>query len=324
MLSLKQDLVGFFKLIRMLRKEQPHIIHCHSSLAGALGRIAGFICRIPGIIYTPHTMYYFWLRGMERVIFLTAEKLLSCITDRIITVSASEYHAVTNAFPWFQGVAQIENGVDVKYYQQLGNNSHQVKAALGIRKDTLIVLSLTRLDPPKDIWTFLKALALLPEDLPDYRVLIAGDGSEMRACQEYVASRGLNERVMFLGWRDDVMNLIGISDVMVLSSRIEGMPYSVLEGSAMGKAQIGSLTSGVKDGIVHGKTGFLFKVGDHESLAVYLERLLRDAPMRVTFGKNARKFVSERFNLRAMVKKTEAEYLGLRGSEVNPKAHKDP
>jgi len=310
LINIKAEIQGFTGLVRILRQERPDVIHCHSSLAGAIGRAAGLVCRVPRIIYTPHLMYYGWQRGIRRSLFLFLEKALSRLTDRVILVSPTEYNEAVTTFGSQRRFVLIRNGVDTEACRRHQVDRNRVLEQIGIEPGMMIVLSVTRLDPQKDIWTLLRAVERLPANLPAHRILIAGDGQQTHACRRYIADKGIGERVKLLGWRDDVLDLIAACDIMVLSSHREGMPYSVLEGSAMGKPQIGSNVQGIKDGIVHDRTGWLFEAGDHVALAGYLTKLLQNRSLRERFGKSGCRFMAEQFSLTDMLTRTKDVYLG--------------
>jgi len=309
-INITAEIQGFIGLVRILRRERPEVLHCHSSLAGAIGRVAGFVCRVPRIIYTPHLMYYGWQSGLRRRLFLFLEKALCPLTDRVILVSPTEYNEAITTFGSPRRFVMIRNGVDTEACRRHRVDRNKVLGRIGLKQKSLIVLSVTRLDSQKDIWTLLRAVERLPTDLPAYRILIAGDGPQTHACRRYIADKGLGERVKLLGWRDDVLDLIAACDIMVLSSYREGMPYGVLEGSAMGKPQIGSNVQGIQDGIVHARTGWLFGAGDHVALAGYLVKLLKNRSLRERFGKNGCRFMAEQFSLTDMLTRTKDVYLG--------------
>ena len=309
-LNLKADLAGFFKLVGVLRRERPDILHCHSSMAGAIGRVAGRLCRVPLIVYTPHNMYYRWQTGWKKWFYLQMEKILYYFTDHLVLVSASEYEEAADALPGTDRLVCINNGVDCDMFEMYQGNHRGIHESLGIDEDTIVILSVTRLDPQKDIFTLLRAVERLDPGLQKFKLLVAGDGEEAEACMEFVRRNNLADRITFLGWRDDVYDLIFASDVMVLSSRKEGMAYSVLEASAMSKPQIGSDVPGIKDGIINGRTGFLFEAGDDQALAKHLKTLLLDADLRETLGRNGKEFVRTHFSLQGMVEQSEALYNG--------------
>lgn len=312
-LSVKADIAGLFGLIKILKREKPDVLHCHSSLAGFIGRLAAFICRTPMVVYTPHLMYFKWSTGVKRIFYLFAERILQFFADKIIMVSRSEYLGTAPFFSMTDKFVVIPNGVAINDLDADRGAPVQAKSleSLNAAPAKLIILTITRLSPQKDIWTLLKAIEQIPDDVPPFVLLIAGDGEEADACREYIAAHNLADRIELLGWRDDVFDLLAASDIVAFSSRNEGMAYTVLEASAMGKPQVASDVQGVKDAVVHGETGFLFEAGDDAAMAKLIEALLRNPDLRHKMGQNARNYIRKNFSIEQMIGKTETLYLGL-------------
>ncbi|GAB6162757.1 glycosyltransferase family 4 protein [Desulfothermus naphthae] len=306
------DIKAIIRLISILLKERPQILHCHSSIAGAIGRIAGRLCGIPKIIYTPHCMYYQWVGGVKKYIYYILERMLFYLSDKIIAVSHSEFQELCSVFPTAKRLIQINNGVDIEMLVQHKSSVdvEKLKNSLGVEKGSKIILSVARLSPQKDIMTLLKAVYVGKEKFNNTVVLIAGEGDQYEELKNYVDTRGLNKRIIFLGWRDDIYDLMAICDIVVLSSKKEGMPYSVIEAGAMAKPVVGSDTTGIKDGIIHRKTGFLFPVGDAKALSNYLQLLVNNPNLCIEMGHRAQAFIRSNFNVHNMVKATEQLYLG--------------
>lgn len=124
---------------------------------------------------------------------------------------------------------------------------------------------------PKDQITVIKALQYLPEDV---RLVLVGEGKLQKQCKALANSLKLEKRVFFLGQRMDVAQLLKIADVVVLSSRYEGLSLSSIEGMASGKPFVASDVPGLAE-IVEG-AGILFKQGDAKDLANKIKKLLTD------------------------------------------------
>lgn len=166
-----------------------------------------------------------------------------------------------------------------------------------VRKDTAsdtmpLILFLGRLGERKGTPELIAAAERL-KHLPDWRMIIGGDGpvEETRAD---VARRGLSDRVSVPGWvgPDEVSTLLSISDIMVLPSRAENLPMSVIEGMAAGLAIVTTPVGAVPDIISEGETGFLVEPGDPAILAAALERIIVDPALRERLGLAARAFHS--------------------------------
>jgi glycosyltransferase involved in cell wall biosynthesis len=181
---------------------------------------------------------------------------------------------------------------------------------LKVKDESIFVLSLARLEPQKDVLTLLRAFIRLSSQHPEAVLLLAGGGtdSQIKEAESLIEEAGLSRRAFLLGWRDDPDLLLSATDIAVLSTNLEGLPYALLEAMAAGKPLVGSRAQGVVDCIVDGQNGYLFDIGDIDSCSVCLSRLLRDSTLRVRLGAAGREYVLENFSLKTMLDKTEELY----------------
>src|SRR6185503_7181239 len=132
------------------------------------------------------------------------------------------------------------------------------------------------LKPQKDPLTFARAAVLSGRALPRARFWIAGDGPLRRETLAVAAAGGLGDRFQVLGWRRDVAALLAAADVMVLTSRFEGLPLAVLRAMAAGLPVVATAVNGTPEAVRHGETGFLVAPGDAAAAADAIIRLGRD------------------------------------------------
>ncbi len=307
-INIIKDFINFLKLIKILKKEKPDVLHCHSSKPGILGRIAGKIVGVKLIIYTPHSIYFSWQKGLKKYFFLYIEKFLGYFCDYIIAVSDSEKELLNSTLKFHNKIITINNGIDLNEIDSFKYSKKEIIKRLKIPENVKILLTLTRLSPQKDTLTLLKAIKVVKEKFSHFVLLIAGDGEERENLEKFVKKYNLEKYVKFLGWREDIYELISISDIGILSSKKEGLPYSLLEFSAFKKPLIGTNTIGIKDCIKHGENGFLFPVGDFKRLSNYLLFLLTDDELRKIFGEKGRKFIEQNFTIEQMIYKLEKIY----------------
>lgn len=137
--------------------------------------------------------------------------------------------------------------------------------------DSRIIIQVARFFEPKDHKTLIKAMVFLPQNV---NLLLVGDGSLKYECETLVDQLQLRNRVLFLGVRTDVLSLLKTADVIVLSSKHEGLSLSCIEGMASGKPFVASDVPGLRD--VVGNAGVLFPFGDDKALAFEIEKLLSD------------------------------------------------
>lgn len=167
--------------------------------------------------------------------------------------------------------------------------------------------------PEKDHAGLLRAFARVAERHREAHLILAGDGPLRRETGELAASLGLGSRVSFLGARRDLAGWMAGADLLVLPSRIEGLPGVVLEAAARGLPVVATAVGSVADAVVDGRTGLLVPPGDPEALAGALDRLLADPGLRDRMGTAGREHVQEHFALDGIVDRFEELYLRLAG-----------
>ncbi len=303
-----RDLISLFALFRLIRRLKPDVIHCHSTKAGLIGRIAAFLAgRVP-VCYTPHIMYYALHTGWKRLLYYMVEKCLTPLTCALVAVSESECRELAKDFSFGSRLFLVNNGVLPCEGQ---SDTAAVRAGLGIVPDDILLLSPTRCEPQKDVRTLVRAMRIVCDAVPRACLLVAGDGDERFECEALARELGLEKRIHFLGWVDDLNPLLEAADMVVLSSRREGMPYALLEAAAYGKALVGTRVVGIQDCIVDGENGFLTPCGDAVAFAEKVILLCQDPDLRRCLGEGGKKLVREKFHRDNMVRQLEAVYARL-------------
>jgi glycogen(starch) synthase len=197
-------------------------------------------------------------------------------------------------------VEVIRNGIDPVRFAP-GTPSAELRRQLRGSGDDPVVLALSRYEPTKGLEDLIRAIARLPDDLRHVRLVLAGgskeEGSPFAQNLFDLARRLLGPRAQFLGFREDVCELLRVSDVCVLPSHIEGLGLVVLEAQATGCPVVASDTGGVPELIEHGVTGLLFPVGDVDRLAGAITSVLRDGDLRSRLSTNARQRVVDHSTL---------------------------
>ena len=171
----------------------------------------------------------------------------------------------------------IDNGIDVERYQRNDEARAAIRAELGIPPKAWVVGAVGRFAPEKDFPLLVRAVAPLLG--PDSRLLLVGDGDEMPAVRAEVERQAAGPFVVLPGSRNDVPECLAAMDAFVLSSRMEGMPISVLEAMASGLPLVASKVGALPGLIADGVNGLLFPIGDEEALRTHLQSL-RAAPDR--------------------------------------------
>jgi len=308
------DLRAFFKLIRMFREERPHIVHTHTSKAGILGRWAARLAGVPAIIHTPHG-HVFWgyFNKWETKIFIFLERLTATITDRIITLTGQEKkdhlrcHIAGEA-----KFAVIHSGVELSRFSDAQINPDDAKKMLGIPKGTFVVGTVGRLTTIKGHKYLIEAARKILLIRPDMTFIFLGDGELMNDLKAQAASLGIYDKVKFLGWREDVAEVMSTFDLFVLPSLNEGMGKVLVEAMAMGKPIIASHVGGISDLVKNEENGLLVPPEDAEAIARSISILHSKPLKRKEMGEKGRAIAVE-YGADSMVQKIDRLYKELVG-----------
>jgi glycosyltransferase involved in cell wall biosynthesis len=188
----------------------------------------------------------------------------------------------------------------------------EVRRELGIPEETLLVAAVGRLTPVKNYPLLLRAFARASQALPGIAqridnpmLVVVGEGEELTALKALSAELGIADRVRFAGFREDVPEVLGASDLFAHASLMEGLPNAVLEAMAMGRPVVATDAGGVPELVAHGETGLLTPSGDEEALTKALLRLLSAPEIRREMGDAGRRRARQRFDQDAQVLKLE-------------------
>lgn len=309
---------GPFGIVRFLRvfilAKRIDIVHAHGTRAAFWVRVAVIgLKRRFKVIYTVHGFHIARKHPIVKFLLMIAERVLSRWTDAVVCVSRSDMDLINRYGIVSQNkTVLIHNGIDIERFSVNPVAIESKKNEIGLR-GKFILTSIARLSPQKDISTAIKAIKIAAQEIKNIALLVVGDGTLLQILEQEVRTLGLSEYVKFLGARDDVSILINLSDVVVLSTNWEGLPLVPLEAGAARKPIIASNVDGVREVVVGGKTGFLFKPGSSEDLAEKIKILLENPDLRREMGENGYRFVSENFSLEKMLKSYQALYENFAG-----------
>lgn len=205
-------------------------------------------------------------------------------------------------------VRTIRNGVDPSRFAGITREQGaSLRAQYGIAPNEVVLSQVSRISRAKGQHDLIEALALLPRDM-NYRCLIFGEGTERPRLEQLAKQRGLQDKVLFCGFRADIPVVFAATDVMLLPSRREGLPLAVVEAMLSNVAVIAARTAGVPEIITHGENGLLFEAGDVRSLANHIERLVTDPELRRLLAEAGCKTAHAQFLASRVLDETEAYY----------------
>jgi len=307
-----RDTLTFAKLLIWLRREAPSIVHTHSSKAGLLGRWAARLTGVPIIVHTPHGhVFHGHFGAVTSKLFLSLERLSDRITDHLICLTRGELTDYLDLRVTRPGKASvIHSGVEIRRFQKPEVASGTIRSILGLDDRTLVVGTVGWLEPVKGPEVLLEAMGHVWQRRSDVHLIYVGKGDMEEPLKADVRRMQATDRVRFLGWRQDIPDVMHALDIFVLPSRNEGMGRVVVEAMAAGLPVVASRTGGLPDLVSDGHNGFLVPPGDALSLGRAIMELCADRDLRHRMGARGPRRAAE-FSLQRMVEKLDALYARL-------------
>jgi glycosyltransferase involved in cell wall biosynthesis len=277
------DIIAFFQLRNIIKKNEYDVVHTHSSKPGFLGRIAAKSVGVPLVIHTVHGFSFGNARSkLNYAIYYFLELIASRFTDFIIVMNeADRLFCIRKLKISERRVVFLANGIrDSLFCSEKNNSIYGIPAEINhaIRiADPFKILFVGRLWPQKNPLLLLSALGILKEKVgPIFKASIIGDGELMSHARRFAVELGIDEQVEFFGWVKDAVNLMPNHDAFVLPSIYEGMPLSIIEAMASKVPVVASKTSGNTDLIRHLENGLLFESESADDLADKLQMLINN------------------------------------------------
>jgi glycosyltransferase involved in cell wall biosynthesis len=307
---------ALWQLYRLMKRECFDVVHAHTPVAGALGRLAARSAAIPLVFYTSHGFYLpggkpLWRRrsylAIERYLGRRCTDYLFTVSDEDRELAIHEGIISPDRTLWTHGV-----GVDTAHYHcSLSEPARQsLRRSLGLERDDRVIGFIGRLVREKGIEELLLALARVREHFPDAKLLLIGetltsdrDQRMHRRIEALIRENRLESAVRLAGFREDIPQLLAVMDFFVLPSHREGMPRSILEAMAAGLPVVATNIRGCREEVVNGATGLLVPVGDVAQLSQAIMNLLSDSELARRMGDAGRKRVQDLFEERAVLER---------------------
>ncbi|MBN1352368.1 glycosyltransferase [candidate division KSB1 bacterium] len=297
----KFDLTLVFKVAKLIRREKIDIVQTTLFYADIIGAIAAKLAGVSAVISwetVSHSQNYMHSRWHRRIAYKFAMK----VVFKIAAVSAEVKASLLKLRKIEASKVQIIHyGVDTEKFRKQ-NFSHKRKE-LGINGATTVLGVVGRLEPVKGHKYLIDALAGVIGKFPDTVCIFVG-GGEFRDELELQAEKlALKEHVIFLGFRDDVFELLNIFDIFILPSVSEGLPNVLLEAMSCSVPAIATSVGGIPEVISHGQNGLLVPPENSAKLNAAILDLLADPQERIQIGMRARKTVQDAFSVDKQVEK---------------------
>jgi glycosyltransferase involved in cell wall biosynthesis len=301
--------MNILRIRKIIKENKYDIVHCHSTKAGFVGRLAAFISRHPNVVYSPHGFMFCDTRiKARRLLYLKLEKYLGYLTNKLIAVSGSERDlALEHKIVPIKKVITLYNSIDPSDYSDYVYEN-RVSEKLKNKNSDIIIGTVGRLYYQKDPLTLINSFKLINDAIPNTKLVIVGDGPLIDECLEKINKLNLQDRIELAGFQKNSKAYYKMFDLFILSSHYEGLPYALLEAMIMGIPAVGTNVVGIKDLIIPGETGYLVEEGDHQGLANAVVSMLENPALLSVFSDNARRMTNTNFNFNEGIKEYEQFY----------------
>jgi glycosyltransferase EpsD len=280
------NIKAYKQLKELIEREKYQIIHCHTPMGGVVTRLAARQARKSGtkVIYTAHGFHFY--KGAPKInwlLYYPVEKYLSKYTDCLITINQEDYTAAKNKNFKAAKIEKID-GVGISLEKFSPNKQGELlRKELEIEHNDYILVCVGELNKNKNQCFVIQQISALAQVIPSIKLLIVGAGD----CRENYEKmcENIKNRVLFLGYRNDVDKIYAISNLLVSASHREGLPVNILEGMAVGLPIVCTRVRGQVDVIKDGINGYLYDVNNSEQFQSYIFKLYNDAETAMNMSK---------------------------------------
>jgi glycosyltransferase involved in cell wall biosynthesis len=306
--SITNDVVTLFRLIRLFRQYRPEIVHTHTSKAGALGRVAAWIAGVPVRVHTYHGLVFFGhFSPLLSRFYAWLESLLALLSTRVIAISPKQRFDLEQTFriAAAERIECVPLGIDLDPFLNQPSYSQALRRELRLSDGELLVGWIGRLTPIKDPVLLVEVARRVIQKAPACHFAVFGDGELRAELQDALKQACMLSHVHLLGWRNNLAGLYSDLDLVLLTSKNEGTPQTLLEAMACGKAFVAPDVGGISDlttgeseerrGVKYfGNAALAERTAS--ALASAMVRLIEDPPLRRKMGARGREFVSSHYS----------------------------
>ena len=308
-----RDLEAYRAIKRFLEAERFHIVHTNTSKAGILVRRAARACGVPIVVHTVHGWQWTEARtGLMNRFIIASERWAARFTDRLIVVTEKDREkGLREKVGRSEQYVLIESSIVLDRFSPDAEKGLTFRRAHGIPETAPVAGTVGRFAYQKAPEVMLAAARRILAENDQAHFVYVGDGPLREEVLSGMGEFRNHPRLHLTGILDDVVPSLAAMDVFLLSSRYEGLPRVVVEAMAMARPVVSTPADGVLEVVIPDRTGILVPPEDGGELARGALSLLGDPERARRWGDEGRTLVIRRFDLDAMVRRTEQLYEDL-------------
>jgi len=282
----KFGIYSVFSLVSFLKKNQITIVHSHGYRENILVFFSSWLCDVWKISTVHGWTTHGWRKRIDKIILKRFD---------IITVPSEEIvDELIQAGIKKEKITLLRNVIDPEALEDR-SQSLSFRKEFNIPQDMFTVTYIGRISPEKGLHYLLESASHVKEKIPGIKIVIAGDGTELDILKNHVRKTGLENHVIFTGYREDVGSILRASDVFVNPSLTEGFPLSILEAMYCKVPVVATAVGGIPEIMKTGESGILIEPRNSEELADALVMLFKDSKARERISQNAYRIVTQEY-----------------------------
>lgn len=311
-IAVLSDIRAFIAIYKLLRKEQPDVLHLNSSKAAGLGALAGRLARIRRIVFTVHGWPFLEQRSnLARTAIRFFSWCTVALSHQTICISKNDMRALQQVPVIRNKLTLIRNGIAPFEPVDRKHARDELARITGERFSPTVPLigTIAELHPNKGLDDAIRVCARLRKRRVSFRYIIIGAGESEQRLRALIHTLELDRYVFLAGFVEHAARYLAAFDVFFLPSHKEGIPYALLEAGMAGLPVVATPVGGIPEIITHGETGALVSVGDIESMSRDIRLLLDDSSHRRRLGAALHLRIEETSLLHNMVDATAHLYV---------------
>ncbi len=310
---LSRDNISAYQQLKKIIKENSYdIIHCHTPLGGILARLAARKVRKLGtkVIYTAHGFHFYKGASLFNWLFYyPVERYMSKRTDCLITINHEDYNLAKKHQFRVKQLTYIPGvGINTNKFTPIQPSEKQkLKIAAGYESNDLLLFNAGEFNYNKNQSFLIHSMVYIVKEMPNARLLLAGEGKWLKKCQDLINQLEMNDYVKLLGFQKDIDQLLQMCDISVAPSFREGLPVNVMESMACGLPVVAVNNRGHRQLVHNNINGYIIDDWDVVKFATKVKSLVNE-PLRYELGQNGRKMIVDLYSVNKILQAKSALY----------------
>lgn len=298
------DVKAIIELYKLFKKEKPQIVHSNLAKAGMVGRLAAWLAGVPVILHTYHGhVFSGYFSSFKTSIYILIEKYIALLSTKIISVSEMIKKDICSVYKITseKKVAVIPLGFELEKMESLDQYRGTFRTRFSIPQDAPVIGIVGRITGIKNHELFVDIANILLQQNRSIHFLIVGDGDLRKEIEEKVSILDIAENIHFTGWITETAKMYADLDMMLLTSKNEGTPVTVIEAMYYKIPVISSNVGGLSDLIDNTRTGFLINSLNAEDYIQDILKLVGSDLEREKMSQAAHEFIIDNFSINRLI-----------------------